>query len=168
MQRKRAADFNSQVTGPVTRSKTLCQKTHSSYESVQEVHSSTQKVPDNNSGASRSKKRKIVTSETSSRKESPTRAPREHSKLKGDKQAATVSDKKSVGKFPNRDMEFNLMEKGKKSVCGVDEAGRGPLAGPVVAAAVVLPRDFDSSDIDDSKKLTEEEVGCEVKIWMCR
>ena len=42
---------------------------------------------------------------------------------------------------------------GEEAVCiaGVDEAGRGPLAGPVVAAAVVLPRDFDVPGIDDSK-----------------
>ena len=47
---------------------------------------------------------------------------------------------------------------GEDAVCiaGVDEAGRGPLAGPVVAAAVVLPRDFDVPGIDDSKKLTEK------------
>ena len=41
-------------------------------------------------------------------------------------------------------------------IAGVDEAGRGPLAGPVVAAAVVMPRDFDVPGIDDSKKLTEK------------
>jgi ribonuclease HII len=39
-------------------------------------------------------------------------------------------------------------------VAGADEAGRGPLAGPVVAAAVLLPKGFDLSGIDDSKKLT--------------
>ncbi|MCL1831029.1 MAG: ribonuclease HII, partial [Oscillospiraceae bacterium] len=40
-------------------------------------------------------------------------------------------------------------------VCGVDEAGRGPLAGPVVVAAVVLPRDCYIEDLNDSKKLSE-------------
>ncbi len=39
-------------------------------------------------------------------------------------------------------------------IAGVDEAGRGPLAGPVVAAAVILPRDFVHPEIDDSKKLS--------------
>lgn len=39
---------------------------------------------------------------------------------------------------------------------GIDEAGRGPLAGPVVAACAVLPRDFDILGIDDSKKLSEK------------
>ncbi|MEF9922826.1 MAG: ribonuclease HII [Anaerovoracaceae bacterium] len=41
-------------------------------------------------------------------------------------------------------------------IAGVDEVGRGPLAGPVVAAAVVLPEDFDILGIDDSKKLSEK------------
>lgn len=39
-------------------------------------------------------------------------------------------------------------------ICGIDEAGRGPLAGPVTAAAVVLPSDFDAAPLNDSKKLT--------------
>ncbi|MEP3227308.1 MAG: ribonuclease HII [Parasphingorhabdus sp.] len=42
----------------------------------------------------------------------------------------------------------------KKMIAGVDEAGRGPLAGPVVAAAVILPADHAISELDDSKKLT--------------
>jgi ribonuclease HII len=43
---------------------------------------------------------------------------------------------------------------GFRVVCGIDEAGRGPLAGPVCAAAVVLPADFSVEGVDDSKKLT--------------
>jgi ribonuclease HII len=42
-------------------------------------------------------------------------------------------------------------------VCGIDEAGRGPLAGPVCAAAVILPRDFPAQLLDDSKKLTAKQ-----------
>ncbi len=42
-------------------------------------------------------------------------------------------------------------------LAGVDEAGRGPLAGPVVAAAVILPKDFKPLGLDDSKKITEKE-----------
>ena len=42
------------------------------------------------------------------------------------------------------------------SVCGVDEAGAGPLAGPVYAAAVILPREMEISGLNDSKKLTEK------------
>lgn len=45
-------------------------------------------------------------------------------------------------------------QKGFKWIAGVDEAGRGPLAGPVVAAAVVLPRSCSITGLDDSKKLT--------------
>ncbi len=47
-------------------------------------------------------------------------------------------------------------EKGFKLVCGVDEAGRGPLAGPVCAAAVILPKGHIIEGVNDSKKLTEK------------
>ena len=43
-----------------------------------------------------------------------------------------------------------------KFICGIDEAGRGPLAGPVVAGAVILPKDCDILYINDSKKLSEK------------
>ncbi|SFJ80366.1 ribonuclease HII [Thermoflavimicrobium dichotomicum] len=46
---------------------------------------------------------------------------------------------------------------GYQVIAGVDEAGRGPLAGPVVAAAIVLPSDFDVTGLNDSKQLTREE-----------
>ena len=49
-----------------------------------------------------------------------------------------------------------LKEKGYKAVCGIDEAGRGPLAGPVFAAAVILPEDLGDLGINDSKKLSEK------------
>lgn len=52
--------------------------------------------------------------------------------------------------------ENNVYEMGYKCVCGIDEAGRGPLAGPVFAACVVLPRNFMIKGVDDSKKLTEK------------
>jgi len=45
-------------------------------------------------------------------------------------------------------------------VAGVDEAGRGPLAGPVIAAACILPATFNLPDLDDSKKLTEKKRAC--------
>ena len=41
-------------------------------------------------------------------------------------------------------------------ICGIDEAGRGPLAGPVTAAAVILPKDFPFEKLNDSKKLSEK------------
>jgi len=50
--------------------------------------------------------------------------------------------------------ERSLKDPGVNLVAGVDEAGRGPLAGPVVAAAVILPEDFLLEDLDDSKKLS--------------
>jgi ribonuclease HII len=50
-------------------------------------------------------------------------------------------------------LQFDL----KKVEAGCDEAGRGCLAGPVVAAAVILPKDFSSSRLNDSKKLTENQ-----------
>ena len=52
-------------------------------------------------------------------------------------------------------IEQDLLEQGYKIICGVDEAGRGPLAGDVFAAAVVLPFNADIPGLDDSKKLTE-------------
>ena len=52
------------------------------------------------------------------------------------------------------EIENSLKEKGFKYIAGVDEAGRGPLAGPVYAAAVVLPDGAELSGINDSKKLT--------------
>lgn len=52
--------------------------------------------------------------------------------------------------------ENMLKEQGYSIVCGVDEAGRGPLAGPVFAAAVILPDNLDDLGINDSKKLSEK------------
>ena len=50
--------------------------------------------------------------------------------------------------------ERELLERGAKYICGVDEVGRGPLAGPVVCAAVIMPLDDIIEGIDDSKKLS--------------
>lgn len=52
--------------------------------------------------------------------------------------------------------EKEAKEKGYNAVCGVDEAGRGPLAGPVCAAAVILPEGLIIEGVNDSKKLTEK------------
>jgi len=52
--------------------------------------------------------------------------------------------------------EAELHCRGYGCIAGVDEVGRGPLAGPVVAAAVVLPEDFNVLGVDDSKKLSEK------------
>ena len=53
-------------------------------------------------------------------------------------------------------LENEIYASGISSVCGVDEAGRGPLAGPVCAAAVMLPRGLEIAGLNDSKKLTEK------------
>ena len=52
--------------------------------------------------------------------------------------------------------ENEAINKGYKAVCGVDEAGRGPLAGPVFAAAVILPHNLMIEGLNDSKKLSEK------------
>ncbi|MCF6334896.1 MAG: ribonuclease HII [Spirochaetales bacterium] len=53
-----------------------------------------------------------------------------------------------------------------KLVCGIDEAGRGPIAGPVTAAAVILPADFPFSILDDSKALSEVKRNSAAEIIM--
>ena len=58
--------------------------------------------------------------------------------------------------MPDYSFENEWKEKGFLAVCGVDEAGRGPLAGNVVAAAVIMPEGLIIEGLDDSKKLTEK------------
>ncbi|MBQ8419726.1 MAG: ribonuclease HII [Clostridia bacterium] len=58
--------------------------------------------------------------------------------------------------MPNYDFEKEVMARGYSAVCGIDEAGRGPLAGNVVAAAVILPLDLEIEGLNDSKKLSEK------------
>ena len=54
------------------------------------------------------------------------------------------------------EIEDSFYAQGVKVICGVDEAGRGPLAGPVCAAAVILPEHLEISGLTDSKKLTDK------------
>ena len=70
--------------------------------------------------------------------------------------------------------ERELWDKGIRYVCGIDEAGRGPLAGPVTAAAVILPVDTLIPGVNDSKKLSakkRETLAAEIKekslAWAC-
>lgn len=56
-----------------------------------------------------------------------------------------------------KDFDLKYLSDEIEFIAGCDEAGRGPLAGPVVAAAVVFPNDFYYEEIDDSKKLTEKQ-----------
>lgn len=58
--------------------------------------------------------------------------------------------------MPDFSYEKEAQNKGYKFVCGVDEAGRGPLAGPVCAAAVILPDDCEIEGLNDSKKISEK------------
>lgn len=58
--------------------------------------------------------------------------------------------------MPDFSFEKEANINGYKLVCGVDEAGRGPLAGPVCAAAVILPLEVEINGLNDSKKLTEK------------
>jgi ribonuclease HII len=74
---------------------------------------------------------------------------------------------------PDLSYELALIARGFDRVAGVDEAGRGPLAGPVVAAAVILPKKFSCEWLDDSKKMPkkrreivyEKLVGDEAVVW---
>jgi hypothetical protein len=62
----------------------------------------------------------------------------------------------AAAKGPSRAAEQAMWAQGHKAVAGVDEAGRGPLAGPVVAAAAVLPEGVDFAGLNDSKQMSEE------------
>lgn len=55
-----------------------------------------------------------------------------------------------------KQIEKELHEKGFKNICGIDEAGRGPLAGPVVVAGVIMPEDSMIEGVNDSKKVSEK------------
>ena len=58
--------------------------------------------------------------------------------------------------MPDYSIENDIKLKGYEVVAGVDEAGRGPLAGPVCAAAVILPENCEIEGLNDSKKLSEK------------
>ena len=55
-----------------------------------------------------------------------------------------------------KEIEKDLYGKGFKNICGIDEAGRGPLAGPVVVAGVIMPPDSMIEGVNDSKKVSEK------------
>ena len=74
--------------------------------------------------------------------------------------------------MPTWEIEDKARLAGRQWICGCDEAGAGPLAGPVYAAAVVLPRDVSLPGLDDSKKLTArrrealfEEIAARALTW---
>ena len=55
-----------------------------------------------------------------------------------------------------KEIEKEIYEKGFNNICGIDEAGRGPLAGPVVVAGVIMPKDSMIEGVNDSKKVSEK------------
>ena len=55
-----------------------------------------------------------------------------------------------------KEIENELYCDGAEKICGIDEAGRGPLAGPVVVAAVIMPKDSMIEGVNDSKKVSEK------------
>ena len=55
-----------------------------------------------------------------------------------------------------KEQENELRKKGFNTICGIDEAGRGPLAGPVVVASVIMPADSMIEGVNDSKKVSEK------------
>ena len=55
-------------------------------------------------------------------------------------------------------IENDLHKKGFENICGIDEAGRGPLAGPVVVAGVIMPADSMIEGVNDSKKVSEKKI----------
>ena len=67
------------------------------------------------------------------------------------KEQAMINKAKTMRQFENE-----LLAKGYQAICGIDEVGRGPLAGPVVAAAVILPNDELILGLNDSKQLSEK------------
>ncbi len=75
--------------------------------------------------------------------------------------------------MPDYSIEQELSLRGYKNICGVDEAGRGPLCGPVVAAACILPDGLFIEGLNDSKKLTEKkrealfDIICESAVAYC-
>mmetsp|Transcript_11816 Transcript_11816/g.30171 ORF Transcript_11816/g.30171 Transcript_11816/m.30171 type:complete len:275 (-) Transcript_11816:1110-1934(-) len=77
-------------------------------------------------------------------------------KKQTERQSHTAASTSSA-KFPTRASEQEMWKKGYKMVAGVDEAGRGPLVGPVVAAACIMGKDVFIKGVQDSKKMTEEQ-----------
>ena len=95
----------------------------------------------------KTEKKKIITKKRNNLKE-------ESKETKKNKKDNTKTTNKET--IDNYKYERILKEKGIKLIAGVDEVGRGPLIGPVVAAAVILPDNFKLDGLTDSKKLSEK------------
>ncbi|KAL4436728.1 hypothetical protein ABPG75_003867 [Micractinium tetrahymenae] len=83
-------------------------------------------------------------------------APEEQAGAAAAKRGGGRGKGKAAAGGPSREYEQELWDQGYRLVAGVDEAGRGPLAGPVVAAACIVPPHVEIAGVDDSKKLTAE------------
>ena len=68
----------------------------------------------------------------------------------------TIKEKEIERLTDLKSMEKELYDKGFEHICGIDEAGRGPLAGPVVVAGVIMPKDSMIEGVNDSKKVSEK------------
>lgn len=67
-----------------------------------------------------------------------------------------MKEKEQIRLVELKKIEKELYNKGFKNICGIDEAGRGPLAGPVVVAGVIMPKDSMIEGVNDSKKVSEK------------
>lgn len=67
-----------------------------------------------------------------------------------------MKEKEEIRLIELKKIEKEIYDSGINSICGIDEAGRGPLAGPVVVAAVVMPKDSMIEGVNDSKKVSEK------------
>ena len=67
-----------------------------------------------------------------------------------------MKEKEELRLLTLKEHEKELREKGFKTICGIDEAGRGPLAGPVVIASVIMPANSMIEGVNDSKKISEK------------
>ena len=67
-----------------------------------------------------------------------------------------MKEKEETRLLQLKEKENELREKGFKFICGIDEAGRGPLAGPVVVASVIMPADSMIERVNNTKKISEK------------
>ena len=77
-------------------------------------------------------------------------------KMKQERNGASLKEKELKRLTELKQMEKELYQKGFKNICGIDEAGRGPLAGPVVVAGVIMPQNSMIEGVNDSKKVSEK------------
>ncbi len=73
-----------------------------------------------------------------------------------ERRVETIKEKELERLTNLKKMEKELYNKGFEYICGIDEAGRGPLAGPVVVAGVIMPKDSMIEGVNDSKKVSEK------------